>query len=113
MVDAPPYPRPAGSRLLPELGVLACTLPEVASRMPTKKPRGQALPQEQTRANPALRHRRRRIEPVNRRVKRGRSVKARLRLWKAGVRDRVMALGGALHNCRGRLTPWQPMVESG
>jgi len=32
---------------------------------------------------------------------------------KAGVRDLVMELCGALHNFRVRLTPWQPMVESG
>jgi hypothetical protein len=113
MVDATPYPLPAGSRLLQELGCLAFTLPEVAIRMPTKKPRGQALTQEQTRANQALRQRRLRIEPVNRSVKRCRSVKDRLRLWQAGVRDLVMALCWVLHTFRVRLTPWQPMVESG
>jgi hypothetical protein len=31
-------------------------------------------------------------------------------LWKAGVRDLVMELCGALHNFRVRLNPWQPMV---
>jgi hypothetical protein len=50
------------------------------------------------------------MEHVNSRVKRCRLVKDRSRLWKAGVRDLVMELCGALHNFRGRLTPWQPMV---
>ena len=40
IADATPYPLPAGSRLLQDLGFLACTLPQVAILMPTKKPRG-------------------------------------------------------------------------
>jgi hypothetical protein len=55
-------------------------------------------------------HRRLRIEHVNSSVKRCRIVKDRIRLWKEGVRDLVMALCCALHNFRVRLTPWQPMV---
>jgi hypothetical protein len=46
-------------------------------------------------------------------VKRCRIVKDRIRLWKKGVRDLVMDSCGALHHFRVRLTPWQPMVESG
>ena len=38
------------------------------------------------------------------------SLKDRIRLWKAGICDRVMELCCALHNFRVRLTPWQPMV---
>jgi hypothetical protein len=110
MADATPYPLPAGSRLLQDLGFLAFTLPEVAILMPTKKPRGQGLPREQQLANQALHHRRLRIEHVNSRVKRCRVVKDRIRLWKDGVRDLVMELCCALHNFRVRLTPWQPMV---
>jgi hypothetical protein len=34
----------------------------------------------------------------------------RIRLWKEGVRDRVMERCCALHTFRVRLTPWQPMV---
>ena len=41
-----------------------------------------------------------------------RIVKDRMRLWKQGVRDLVMARCCALHNFRVRLTPWQPMIES-
>jgi DDE superfamily endonuclease len=110
IADATPYPLPARSRLLQDLGFLAFTLPEVAILMPTKKPRGEELPLGQQRANQALHQRRLRIEHVNSSVKRCRIVKDRIRLWKQGVRDLVMELCCALHNFRVRLTPWQPMV---
>jgi hypothetical protein len=112
MADATPYPLPAGSRLLPDLGFLACTLPQGEILMPTKKPCGQELTLEQQLANQALHYRRLRIEHVHSRVKRCRIVKDRIRLWKEGVRDLVMDLCCALHNFRVRLTPWQPMVSS-
>ena len=81
--------------------------------MPTKKPRGEELTREQQRANQALNQRRLRIEHVNSSVKRCRIVKDWIRPWKEGVRDLVMEVCCALHNFRVRLTPWQPMVESG
>ncbi len=110
IAEATPYPLPAGSGLLQDLGFLSFTLPEVAILMPTKKPRGGELSLEQERANQVLHHRRLRIEHVNRSVKRCRIVKDRIRLWKAGVRDLVMELCCALHNFRVRLNPWQPMI---
>jgi len=110
IADATPYPLPAGSRLLQDLGFLAFTLPEVEILMPTKKPRGQELTREQQLANQALNQRRLRIEHVNSSVKRCRIVKDRIRLWKKGIRDVVMEICCALHNFRVRLTPWQPMV---
>src|SRR5215813_11545058 len=110
IADATPYPLPAGSRLLQDLGFLAFTLPEVVILMSTKKARGQELTREQQRANQVLNQRRLRIEHVNSSVKRCRIVKDRLRLWKQGVRDLVMEICCALHNFRVRLTPWQPMV---
>jgi len=110
MVDATPYPLPAGSWLLQDLGFLACTLPQVEILMPTKKPCGEELTREQQRTNLALHARRLRIEHVNSSVKRCRIVKDRIRLWKEGVRDLVMALCCALHNFRVRLTPWRLMV---
>jgi hypothetical protein len=110
IAEATPYPLPAGSGLLQDLGFLAFTLPQVAILMPTKKPRGQELTVEQHLANQALHHRRLRIEHVNSSVKRCRIVKDRIRLWKKGIRDVVMELCCALHNFRVRLTPWQPMV---
>jgi DDE superfamily endonuclease len=110
IADTTPYPLPAGSRLLQDLGFLAFTLPEVALLMPTKKPRGQDLTREQQRANQALHYRRLRMEHVHSSVKRCRIVKDRIRLWKQGIRDLVMALCCALHNFRVRLTPWQSMI---
>jgi hypothetical protein len=110
IADATPYPLPARSRLLQDLGFLSFTLPEVEILMPTKKPRGGELTLEQQRANQALHQRRLRIEHVNSSVKRCRMVKDRIRLWKAGVRDLVMELCCALHNCRVRLHPWLPMI---
>ena len=110
LAEATPYPLPAGSGLLQDLGFLAFTLPHVEILMPTKKPRGQELPLEEKLANQALHYRRLRIEHVNSSVKRCRIVKDRIRLWKQGVRDLVMELCCALHNFRVRLTPWQPMV---
>ena len=110
IAEATPYPLPAGSRLLQDLGFLAFTLPPVDILMPTKKPRGQELTLEQQLTNQALDQRRLRIEHVNSSVKRCRIIKDRLRLWKKGIRDLVMELCCALHNFRVRLTPWQPMI---
>ena len=110
IAEATPYPLPAGSRLLQDLGFLAFTLPQVDILMPTKKPRGQELTLEQQLTNQALDQRRLRIEHVNSSVKRCRISKDRLRLWKQGIRDLVMELCCALHNFRVRLTPWQPMI---
>ena len=110
IADMTPYPLPAGSRLVQDLGFLAFTLPNVEILMPTKKPHGEELTWAQQRANQALHHRRLRIEHVNSSVKRCRIVKDRIRLWKEGVRDLVMELCCALHNFRVRLTPWQPMI---
>jgi hypothetical protein len=110
MAEATPYPVPAGSQLVQDLGFLAFTLPQVEICMPTKKPRGQELSLEEHVANQALYQRRLRIEHVHSSVKRCRVVKAQLRLWKDGIRDLVMELCCALHNFRVRLTPWQPMI---
>ena len=110
IAEATPYPLPAGSRLLQDLGFLAFTLPQVDILMPTKRPRSEELTWEQHLANQALHHRRRRIEHVNSSVKRCRIVKDRIRLWKQGIRDLVMEICCALHNFRVRLTPWLPMV---
>ena len=110
IAEATPYPLPAGSGLLQDLGFLSFTLPEVGILMPMKKPRGEELTLEQQEANQALHQRRLRIEHVNSSVKRCRIVKDRIRLWKEGVRDLVMEICCALHNFRVRLTPWLPMI---
>jgi hypothetical protein len=110
IAEATPYPLPAGSRLLQDLGFLACTLDHVESIIPTKTPRGRALTRAQNAAHRRIARRRVRSEHVNSRVKRGRIVHDTNRLRKAGVRDLVMEVCCALHNFRVRLTPWQPMV---
>jgi DDE superfamily endonuclease len=110
IAEATPSPLPAGSGLVQDRGFLSFTLPQVAILMPTKKPRGAELPLEQHLANQVLHQRRLRIEHVNSSVKRCRIVKDRSRLWKEGVRDRVMELCGALHHFRVRLNPWLPMI---
>jgi DDE superfamily endonuclease len=110
IADATPYPLPAGSRLLQELGFLAFTLDHVEIIMPTRKPRGRNLTRTQKAANRRIARRRVRIEHVNSRVKRCRIVHETCRLRKAGVRDLVMEVCCALHNFRVRLTPWAPMV---
>ena len=110
IAEATPYPLPAGSRLLQDLGFLAFTLDHVDSIMPTRKPRGRRLTRAQKAANRRIARRRVRIEHVNSRVKRCRIVHDTNRLRKAGVRDRVMDVCCALHNSRVRLTPWQPLV---
>jgi len=110
IADATPYPLPAGSGLLQDLGFLGFTLAGVEMRMPTKKSRGAERTPEEKLANQALHQRRLRIEHVNSSVKWCRIVKDRLRLWKQGIRDLVMELCCALHNFRVRLTPWQPMI---
>ncbi len=70
IADATPYPLPARSRLLQDLGFLAFTLAGVEILMPTKKPRGEELTRDQERANQALNQRRLRIEHVHSSVKR-------------------------------------------
>ena len=110
IADATPYPLPAGSQLLQDLGFLGFKLSEVEILMPMRKPRGQELTVEQNMVNQALHQRRLRIEHVNSSVKRCRIVKDRLRLWKSGIRDLVMEICYALHNFRVRLTPWQPVI---
>jgi hypothetical protein len=110
IAEATPYPLPAGSRLLQDLGFWAFTLNEVEIIMPTKKPRGRALPRAQKATNRRIARRRVRIEHVNSSIKRCRIVHDTSRLRKAGVCDVVMELCCALHTLRVRLIPWQPMV---
>jgi hypothetical protein len=110
IAEATPYPLPADSRLLQDLGFLAFTLPPIKVIMPTKKPRGRPLTRAQKAANRRIARRRVRIEHVNSSVKRCRVVHETNRLRKVGVRDVVMEVCCALHNFRVRLTPWQPMV---
>jgi hypothetical protein len=110
IADATPYPLPAGSHLLQDLGFLAFTLDGVRSITPFKKPRGGSLTEEQKAFNQQLARRRVRIEHVNSSVKRCRIVKDTIRLFRDSIRDMVAEICCALHNFRVRLTPWKPMV---
>jgi hypothetical protein len=110
IAETTPYPLPAGSRLLQDLGFLAFALDQVEIIMPTRKPRGRALTRRQKAANRRIARRRVRIEHVNSSIKRCRIVHDICRLRKVGVRDLIMEVCCALHNFRLRLTPWQPMV---
>jgi len=111
IADTAPYPLPAGSQLLQDLGFHAFTLEGVDILQPVKKPRGKALTRAQKAGNRKLARRRVRIEHVNSSIKRCRMLKETIRLWKDGIRDMVMEIGCALHNFRVRLTPsWAPMV---
>ena len=107
LAEATPYPLPAGSQLSQELGFLAFTLPRWRSSCRRKNHRartchgaansqpGAPLPPTADRACQQQR------QALSRR---------RSRLWKQGVRHVVMEICCALHSCRVRLTPWQPMV---
>jgi len=110
IADTTPYPLPQGSRLLQDLGFMAFSIEGVEIIMPTKKPRGGSLSDEQKAANQQIARRRVRIEHVNSSVKRCRIVKDTIRLFKEDVRDMVAEICCALHNFRVRITPWQPMV---
>jgi hypothetical protein len=63
-------------------------------------------------ANQELHQRRLRLDLVQSSGKRCRRVKDRIRLWKQEARAVVMARCCALHNFRGCLPPWQPVIES-
>ncbi len=111
LADTTPYPLPAGSHLLQDLGFQAFTLEGVDIIQPTKKPRGHELTPEQKEDNREISRRRVRIEHVNSSVKRCRMLKETIRMWKGGIRDMVMEIGCGLHNFRVRVTPsWTPMV---
>jgi len=111
LADTTPYPLPAGSQRLQDLGFQALTRDGVDIIQPTKKPRGQELTRAQNAGNRQIARRRVRIEPVTSRVQRCRRLKETIRWWKAGLRDMVMEIGCALHHFRVRLTPsWTPMV---
>ena len=111
LADTTPYPLPAGSQLLQDVGFQGFTLEGVEILQPTKKPRGHELTSEQQADNRAIACQRVRIEHVNSSVKRCRVLKETIRMWKEGLRDMVMEIGCALHNFRVRVTPsWTPMV---
>jgi hypothetical protein len=98
IADATPYPLPAGSQRLQDVGFQPFTLDGVDILQPTKKPRGHELTRAQKARNRKLSQRRVRIEHVNSSVRRCHMLKETIRVWKAGGRDMVMEIGCALHN---------------
>ncbi|MFI5419887.1 MAG: transposase family protein [Nitrososphaerales archaeon] len=103
VADATPYPLPQGSLLLQDLGFLGFTLEGVEIEMPTKKPKGRALTDEQKASNKVKARRRVFIEHVNSSVKRLRILKDVCRLIVSGMRDMVIEIGCAFHNFRLRV----------
>lgn len=110
IADDYPYPLPAGSCLLQDLGFLAFTLTGVDCLIPFKKPKGRELTAAQKAFNQQLAALRIRIEHVNSSVKRCRIVKDICRLHVVGARDAVMEIACSLHNFRLSLCPWQPLL---
>lgn len=106
IADTTPYPLPAGSELLQDLGFVGFTLVDVTITQPHKKPRGGKLTPEQKEGNRRHAHRRVRMEHYIASVKRCRIVKDTIRLWKDTARDFVMDICCSLHNFRLRLNPW-------
>lgn len=102
IADDVPYPLPAGSELVDDLGFVGYTLPDVRHTRPTRKPKGGTLTNAQKTANQAIARRRIVIDHVISGIKRCRIVKDTIRLWKEGVRDLVMEICCALHNLRMR-----------
>jgi hypothetical protein len=110
IADSTRYRLPRGSRLMQDLGFVGFGLDGVEIIMPTKKPRGGSLTEEQKAGNQQIARRRVRIEHVNSSVKRCRIAKDTIRMFKDGIRDMVAEVCCGLHNFRVRLTPWKPMV---
>ena len=113
LAAAPPCPRPAGRGVWQARACLACPLPAGALLRPPTQPRGGEGSLAQARTHQARHQRRRRSAPVTSSVTRGRSVKDRVRWWKAGGRARVRERCGAWPHVRVRLHPWLPMISSG
>ena len=110
MADGNPYPLPAGSWLLQDLGFLAFSLDGVETLTPFKKPRSGTLTVAQKAFNQQLASLRVRIEHVISSVKRCRIVKDVCRLRIAATKDAVMEIACSLHNFRLVLFPWLPLL---
>lgn len=110
IADAYPYPLPAGSWLLQDLGFLAFSLEGVETLTPIKKPKGGTLTAAQKAFNQQLASLRVHIEHVISSVKRCRIVKDICRLRIAGTKDAVMEIACSLHNFRLALFPWPPLL---
>ena len=106
VADEQAYRLPADSRLLQDTGFQGFSVPEVQVVQPKKKPRGQPLSDLDKHCNQWIGSLRVRAEHAIGGVKRYRIVKDRIRNWKAGFRDRVLAICCGLHNFRLNFRPW-------
>ena len=100
IADTVDYPLPEGSVLYQDLGFQGYTVAGATLKQPHKKPRGKQLTSEQKAENRTIARVRIQVEHAINGVKRCRIVRDKLRLWRAGIRDTVMAICSGLHNLR-------------
>ena len=100
IADEQPIRFPAGITLWQDTGFLGHHPENVIVKMPTKKPKGKELPQEQKQQNREISSFRIVVEHAIGGVKRCRIVKERLRCTKFGFDDTVMLIACGLHNFR-------------
>lgn len=91
---------PKGIILYQDSGYQGFKPDDVEVKMPTKKPKGEELTQEQKNVNRRLSQIRVLIEHINCGIKRCRIVKDTFRSWVHEWRDVVMLLACGLHNFR-------------
>jgi hypothetical protein len=106
LADESNYTLPPGSQLAQDTGFQGFDLAEVSILQPKKKPRGGTLSDLDKHVNEWLSSLRIRVEHAIGGVKRYRIVKDKVRNWKEGVRDSVMAICCGLHNFRLTFRPW-------
>lgn len=106
LADESGYQLPADSVLIQDTGFQGFVLENIAILQPNKKPRGKALTEMEKFVNQWLASLRVRVEHAIGGVKRYRIVQDRIRNWKQGIKDQVMAICCGLHNFRLRFRPW-------
>jgi hypothetical protein len=100
IIDEQPICFPAGVTLWQDTGFLGHNPENITVKMPTKKPKGKELTQEQKQENKEISSFRILVEHAIGGVKRYRIVKERFRCTKFGFEDTVMLIACGLHNFR-------------
>jgi hypothetical protein len=100
IADEEPLRLPAGITLWQDTGFLGHSPPGVTVRMPSKKPKGKELTEEQKRENREISSYRILVEHAIGGIKKCRIVKDRFRCTKYGFDDLVMLIACGLHNFR-------------
>lgn len=100
---------PRGSRCFQDTGFMGYSPKgeDVRVVMPTKKPKGGELTEDQKHENTQIARVRVRVEHAISGVKRLRIVKDKVRPWVDDFRDFVMELACGLHNFRLKYRPWE------